>query len=122
MKLLIVGSRSIENFDLSPYIDTSVSTIISGGACGIDTIAEQYADRHRLSKYIIRPRYELYGRAAPLYRNRQMVDMADSILIIWDGRSRGTQSTIQYAKDANKALTVVRADGSLCKYEYKTRH
>ena len=122
MKLLIVGSRSIENFDLSPYIDTNVSAIISGGACGIDTIAEQYADQHRLSKYIIRPRYELYGRAAPLYRNRQMVDMADSILIIWDGHSRGTQSTIQYAKDANKALTVVRADCSLCKCEYKTRH
>ena len=108
MKLLVVGSRSIENFDLSPYIDTNVSAIISGGACGIDTIAEQYADRHRLSKYIIRPRYELYGRAAPLYRNRQMVDMADSILIICDGRSRGTQATIQYAKDANKALTVVQ--------------
>lgn len=40
MKLLVVGSRSIENFDLSPYIDTNVSAIISGGACGIDTIAE----------------------------------------------------------------------------------
>lgn len=61
MKLLVVGSRSIENFDLSPYIDTSVSTIISGGACGIDTLAERYADQHRLSKYIIRPRYELTG-------------------------------------------------------------
>ena len=108
MKLLIVGSRSIEKFDLSLYIGADVDTIISGGANGIDALAENYADQHRLSKYIIRPRYELYGRAAPLYRNKQMVDMADSILVIWDGRSRGAQSTIKYAKDANKEITVIQ--------------
>ena len=108
MKLLIVGSRSIEKFDLSLYIGADIDTIISGGANGIDALAENYADQHRLSKYIIRPRYELYGRAAPLYRNKQMVDMADSILVIWDGRSRGAQSTIKYAKDANKEITVIQ--------------
>ena len=108
MKLLIVGWRSIEKFDLSLYIGADVDTIISGGANGIDALAENYADQHRLSKYIIRPRYELYGRAAPLYRNKQMVDMADSILVIWDGHSRGAQSTIKYAKDANKEITVIQ--------------
>ena len=108
MKLLIVGSRSIEKFDLSLYIGADVDTIISGGANGIDALAENYADQHRLSKYIIRPRYELYGRAAPLYRNKQMVDMSDSILVIWDGHSRGAQSTIKYAKDANKEITVIQ--------------
>ena len=64
MKLLIVGSRSIKAFDLSPYITEDVHTVISGGAGGIDSLAEQYADLHRLSKYILRPRYDLYGRAA----------------------------------------------------------
>ena len=65
MKLLIVGSRSITDFDLSPYISANVDTVISGGADGIDSLAKQYADSHRLSKYILRPRYDLYGRAAP---------------------------------------------------------
>ena len=32
MKLLIVGSRSIKEFDLSPYVSREVDTIISGGA------------------------------------------------------------------------------------------
>jgi hypothetical protein len=66
MKLLIVGSRSITEFDLSPYISADIDTIISGGANGIDSLAEQYADLHRLSKYILRPRYDLYKRSAPL--------------------------------------------------------
>ena len=50
MKLLVVGSRSITDFDLSPHIPPEVDTIISGGAGGVDTLAEEYADRHRLSK------------------------------------------------------------------------
>lgn len=76
MKLLVVGSRSITDFDLSPYILTDVDTIISGGAGGIDSLAENYADIHRISKYIVRPRYDLYGRAAPIKRNGEIVDIA----------------------------------------------
>lgn len=108
MKLLIVGSRSIKSFDLSPYIPTEIDTVISGGAGGIDSLAEQYADLHRLSKYILRPRYDLYGRAAPLKRNEQMVDMADAMLIVWDGHSKGTQHTLKYTQKMNKPTTLVK--------------
>ena len=108
MKLLIVGSRSITDFDLSPYISSDVDTVISGGAGGIDTLAEQYADLHRLSKYILRPRYNLYGRAAPIKRNEQMVDMADAVLVIWDGASKGTRYTLEYSKKQNKPITLIQ--------------
>ncbi len=109
MKLLIVGSRSILDFDLSPYIPADVDTVISGGAGGIDSLAEEYADSHRISKYILRPRYGLYGRAAPLKRNEQMVDIADAVLVIWDGYSTGTQYTLKYAKKMNKPTTLVQS-------------
>ena len=108
MKLLIVGSRSIKNFDISKYVSADVDTIISGGACGIDSLAEQYADLHRLSKYIMRPRYDLYGRSAPLKRNEKMVDISDAVLIVWDGYSRGTQYTLKYAKEKNKSFILVK--------------
>ena len=114
MKLLIVGSRSITDFDLSPYIPSDVDTVISGGAGGVDSLAEQYADTHRLSKYILRPRYDLYGRAAPLKRNEQMVDLSDAVLIIWDGRSKGTQHTLKYTKKTNKPTTLVQTLSDAC--------
>ena len=108
MKLLIIGSRSIKAFDLSPYIPATVDTIISGGASGIDCLAEQYAASHRLSKYIMRPQYDLYGRAAPLKRNEQMVDVADYVLAIWDGHSKGVQYTLKYIQKKQKPFTLIQ--------------
>ncbi len=107
MKLLIAGSRQINNFDFSKYISDDVDTILSGGTKGIDSLAELFADKHRLSKIILRPRYDLYGKSAPLKRNEELVQMADKILIIWDGSSRGTNYTINYAKKLNKDLKVI---------------
>ena len=108
MKLLIVGSRSITDFDLSPHISADVDTVISGGAEGMDRLAERYADLHRLSKVILRPCYNRYGRSAPLRRNEEMVEMADAVLVIWDGTSKGTQYTLNYAQKRNKPITLIR--------------
>ena len=107
MKVLIVGSRSIAAFDLSPYVPSETDLIISGGATGIDTIAEQYADTHKISKLILRPHYARYGKAAPLRRNAEMVDLADLVLVIWDGHSKGTQYTINDAKKKGKPISIV---------------
>lgn len=108
MKLLVVGSRSVKNFDLSPYISNNVEVIISGGANGVDFLAEKYADIHRISKYIIRPRYDIYGRGAPIKRNEEMVDISDAVLVIWDGQSKGTQHTIEYSKKTKKPITIIQ--------------
>ena len=107
MKLLIAGSRSIENFDLTNYIPPETDLIISGGAKGIDEIAENFADQHKISKLIIYPRYDIYGKAAPLKRNETMVNLADQILIIWDGISHGTKHTVSYAKKKNKNIVLL---------------
>ena len=107
MKLLIAGSRSITDFDVTPYVPSDTTLIISGGANGVDTIAERYADSHGLSKLILRPEYKRYGRGAPLKRNDIMVDVADCVLVIWDGTSRGTLHTIKYTESKGKKITVV---------------
>ena len=107
MKLLIVGSRSIKEFDLSPHISEETEVILSGGAMGIDRLAEEYADKHRLSKIILRPRYKVYGTFAPLKRNMELVQLADRVLIVWDGRSKGTAFTIKYAQKLGKSTKII---------------
>ena len=110
MKLLIVGSRSISDIDISEYISEKAELIISGGASGVDTIAEEYADKNKISKLILRPQYELYRRAAPLKRNDLMVDICDNIIVFWDGKSKGTKHTIDYARKKGKPLTIVKIE------------
>ena len=107
MNLLIVGSRSIQEFDLEGHVPPETEMIISGGASGVDALAEQYADKHRLSKMILRPQYQKYGRGAPLKRNDRMVDLCDRVLVIWDGQSTGTKHTIQYAEKKKKTIDLI---------------
>ena len=109
MKLLIAGSRGIENFDLSEYVPPETELIISGGAKGIDSVAEKYADEHGIKKIIIRPCYERYGRAAPIKRNEKMVELCDIALIVWDGSSKGTSYTINYASKMGKKVILIEA-------------
>ncbi len=107
MKLLIAGSRGITEYDLAPHIPADTDLIISGGAKGVDALAEQYADSKRISKLILRPRYDLYRRAAPIKRNERMVELCDSVLIIWDGKSKGPKRTIDYAAKLGKPVNVI---------------
>ena len=111
MKLLIIGSRTITDFDLTNHIPEETELIISGGAKGMDTVAERYADEHGIEKLIIKPQYEKFGRAAPIKRNEEMVDAADAVLAVWDGESRGTKYTLNYAKKKNKKIIEIVVGG-----------
>lgn len=107
MKLLIAGSRSINEFDLEKYVPRETTMIITGGAYGIDMLAERIADKNRLSKLVLRPRYDLYGKAAPIKRNQEMVELCDTALIIWDGFSKGTKYTLNYAEKIGKSVILI---------------
>lgn len=107
MKLGVVGSRGIIGVTLDEYITDDVAEIVTGGAVGVDTCAAEYAERMGLRLTVFLPEYKRYGRAAPIVRNKKIVDYADKIIAIWNGKSRGTRSVINYAKKAEKPCVVV---------------
>ena len=105
MKVAVVGSRHLK-LDIEKYIPRDVIMIISGGAKGIDALAEAYADENNIPKLIIKPEYEKYGKSAPLKRNKTIVDSSDMVIALWDGTSNGTKFTIDYAKKIGKIVEV----------------
>lgn len=106
MKIAIIGSRILTNVDVSKYVPDGITEIISGGARGIDTLAEKFADENGIPKTIIRPEYSRYKRGAPLKRNEKIVETADLIIALWDGKSRGTKYVIDYAKKLEKRVEI----------------
>ena len=106
MKAAIAGSRGITDASaladlLEPYRD-QIAEVITGGAKGVDTLADSWAKQHGKRLTVIRPDYARHGRAAPLIRNRQIVREADEVFILWDGCSRGTASTKKEAERQGK--------------------
>ena len=109
MKVAVVGSRSIFATDISMYISDG-DEIVSGGAVGVDSCAAEYAKKNGLKLTVFWPQYERYGRAAPIARNKKIVDYADKIIAFWDGKSKGTLSVIKYAQKTGKLCEII-----LCK-------
>jgi predicted Rossmann fold nucleotide-binding protein DprA/Smf involved in DNA uptake len=107
MKLAIVGSRSIGKIDIDGYIDFRPDCIVSGGAKGVDSLAEKWAKERGIKTLIFLPDYAGFGKGAPLRRNHAIVENADMILAFWDGKSKGTRYTIDLARKMGKKVKIV---------------
>lgn len=104
----ICGSRSIKDLNLDFYLDPNYfGEIVTGGAAGVDTIAEKWAKKHNIEWVCYLPQYEIYGgKYAPLVRNKQMIEYADECVAFWDGKSKGTLMTIEYALSLERKVAV----------------
>ena len=110
MKVAVVGSRNLTNIELDKYIFEEVDEIVSGGAVGVDSLAAEYARNNGLKLTEFLPQYDRYGRAAPIVRNKEIVNYADKVIVFWNGSSRGALSVIKYAQKIEKPCDVI-----LCK-------
>ncbi len=107
MKVAVIGSRTVSVENLGEYLCEECTEIVSGGAKGVDMCAADYAKEKSLKLTEFLPEYEKYGRAAPIVRNKLIVEYADMVLAFWDGKSRGTLSVINHCKKIGKACTVI---------------
>lgn len=108
MKLAIIGSRNCPPINIEAHLKYIPDTIVSGGAKGADTYAREFAHKHNLKLIEFLPEYDKYGKGAPLMRNKLIVDNCDCVLAFWDGKSRGTKFTLDYARERNKPIKIVQ--------------
>ena len=73
----------------------------------MDQMAAAWAMSKGIAVTEITPDYATYGAAAPHVRNSELIKQADQVLACWDGKSKGTGSTIEKARQAGKLLTVI---------------
>ena len=108
MKLAIVGSRTFNDFSkletfIKSKIDISkITTIISGGARGADTLAEQFAGKYGIDLKVFHAAWDTFGKRAGYIRNKDIVDNCDVLIAFWDDISKGTKHSIDLADESNK--------------------
>jgi len=91
--IAVVGSREyprldeVRNFVASLPPDVGV---ISGGAKGVDTAAEEEAKRCGLSFRLFPANWKKHGKGAGFKRNKEMYDFCDYAVVFWDGQSKGS--------------------------------
>jgi len=121
MNLAIIGSRSFNDYDLlQRTIDSlllsidegksikKIDLIISGHAFGADRLGEKYATENEIPIKLFLPDWKKHGRSAGVIRNIKIVDEADLVLAFWDGYSKGTKISIDFAHKTNKKLIVIK--------------
>lgn len=113
MKIAVIGSRTfndaalLEKTLLEKLDINAVTTLVSGGAKGADSLAEAFAAKHGLTVQIFKPDWKQFGRGAGIIRNKEIIAAADQVIAFWDGKSKGTLSSINIAKKLCKPLVLV---------------
>lgn len=111
--VIIAGCRTYSNYEeardyifscFREYEPTDQITILSGGCKGADLLGERFAKENGFPFKRYPPEWKKYGKAAGPIRNKQMVDVCHKVICFWDGKSKGTESLIKYAKKSKKKV------------------
>ena len=112
LTVAVIGSRGFKNLQqVDDYLHMLKELIpefwvITGGAKGVDTRAVEWCKDHKIMHRVIRPRNPA-KREEYLYRNVEMIAMADAVVAFWDKKSTGTAFGIAYAKEREKPIKVI---------------
>ena len=105
-KVAIVGSREFTDYSIVKEaldnIKDKIALIISGGAKGVDTLAQRYACENGIPIHIYYPNYSKYGKKAPFVRNVVIANLAEYMIAFGHMDSKGTRHVVNKMKELNK--------------------
>jgi len=102
LKCIIAGSRDITDYDLiCQAIQTfglKITEVVCGMARGVDLLGKRWADENKVPVKEFPADWNKYGRSAGMIRNEEMATYADALILVWDGKSRGSKNMLKMAK------------------------
>jgi len=111
MRTIIAGSRTITDYQqlllAISRIDWTITSIVCGGARGVDSLGKKYADNNNIPIKFFIPDWARFSKGAGFIRNVSMAKNADALIALWDGKSRGTKHMIDTAKDHNLRIFIL---------------
>lgn len=109
-RVAVVGSREYPYMqEVARFVESLPpgTVVVSGGARGVDFVAEVAARRAGLEVSIHKADWDGLGKRAGFVRNEAIVADCTRLVAFWDEQSKGTAHTIRLARRAGKPTTVV---------------
>jgi hypothetical protein len=103
MKTIIAGGRDITDYQL--VVDAiaasgfNITEVVSGKAQGVDSLGERYAKERTIPVIECPAQWDRFGKMAGPFRNRQMAQQAEALVLVWDGRSKGSRNMLKQAQE-----------------------
>ncbi len=106
MKTIIAGSRTITRIaDVIDAIhgcgwENEITEVFCGMAEGVDLNGKWIAEKI-LNLYVeeFPAKWQTFGRSAGPMRNATMAKYADALILVWDGKSKGSANMLKHAQD-----------------------
>lgn len=108
-RCIIAGSRTINDYKTVEYYinetikqnDFKINEVVCGEAKGIDTLGKLWAKNNNISIKSFPANWSKFGKSAGYKRNEEMAKYANYLILIWDGKSRGSNHMLNLAKKYN---------------------
>lgn len=122
-RMIVAGGRDYSNQNVVNYYIDRVKdvcdsrglnlVIVCGMATGADTLGRNYAISNGLEVLEFPADWNRYGKSAGYIRNKEMGDVADSAIVFWDGRSKGSKLMIDIMHELKKPVVAISYDGKV---------
>lgn len=106
--LAVIGSRTFRDYGFlkRKLLLHDPARVVSGGAGGADSLAQEFCREHGVSILIFYPKWDL-GKSAGFIRNTQIVEACEE-LVAFDMGTNGTADSVRKAREAGKKVYVYR--------------
>lgn len=102
MRVLVCGGRSFDDWELICHCldNLNPSEICHGGAAGVDSLAQKWADERGVQSTVFEANWAAEGRSAGPTRNKRMLDEWKPDRVIAFSGGKGTADMVRRARSA----------------------
>ena len=112
--IAVIGSRNFSDYSFFAekleYLLQNLSdySFVSGGALGADSLCRRYCQENSFKLVEHLPNYDKYPpKAAPIIRNKLIINDATHLICFWDGISKGSKSAIKMAEKKGIKIKII---------------
>lgn len=118
MKVIVAGTRTIWDYTLVDRFlgiciekGLEIDSVVCGMAPGVDSVGWAWAHINDIPIDEFPADWNQYGKRAGMIRNTLMASHADALVLVWDGKSPGSNNMLKVAQQYHLKIAMLVRKG-----------